>query len=87
MALHAQDSSEFTGSNPTGHKAQDTALKRAELLKCRPLLALHFEPQAAGLHRAGHRAPLLPADVGEGLRHRPGKRDGMLDREGGKAEK
>lgn len=40
-----------------------------------------------GLDRDKHQAPLPPVDVGEGLGHKPGRRDGMVDREHEKAEK
>lgn len=40
-----------------------------------------------GLDRDRHQAPLPPVDVGEGLGHIPGRRDGVVDREHEKAEK
>lgn len=73
-----------------GQEVQGAAWKRAQHFKLKPHFGFAFlsifEPEAAGLPRAGHQALLLMADMGERLRHRPGRRDGTLDRERGKAE-
>lgn len=48
---------------------------------------MEFHSLEEGLDRDRHQAPLPPVDVGEELRHRPGRKDGMVDREHEKAEK